>query len=110
MYTIYIQIIIIIFLIRKIYLLYYHIISNLLMKTKNVKFNQQDDINIVKKYDYIDIVGDFREPNINPNYLLIAQERTRRLQNFALQMPLISWNRKSLIFIKWRDLLHDKSM
>jgi len=80
------------------------------MKSKNVKFNQYDDINLVKKYDYIDIVGDFREPNINPNYLSIAQERTRRLQNFALQMPLISWNRKSLVFIKWRDYVEEKSM
>ena len=53
-------------------------------KVKNVKFNDVETIIKVDKINYIDIVGDFRDPENNPNYSLIGQSRAFRLNKFAL--------------------------
>ena len=76
-------------------------------KIKNVKFSDSNIIIPVDKLNYIDIVGDIRDPNDNPNYCIIAQCRTFRLNSFSLKCPLISWNSYGWVFNKWKNLIYD---
>ena len=74
-------------------------------KVKNVKFNDIETVIKVDKINYIDIVGDFRDPVNNPNYSLIGQSRAFRLNKFALNCPLFSWNSSRLVFHSWGSLV-----
>ena len=63
-------------------------------KNGKIKFALDDDIYLIERLTYTDIVGDIRNKD-DPNYGEIAQRRTYRLaiffENFILRKYFLIW-------------------